>query len=91
MLILYYIYFNISIHIILFYSVHPCDMKSKGGCGQICHKQGRRSRCSCKPGFKLADDKQSCDKGTYFIEDIITSWGSENYFVCFLNVSNYYG
>ena len=44
-------------------SVHPCDKRSKGGCSQICNRNGDKALCSCKPGYKLAKDGVTCDKG----------------------------
>ena len=44
--------------------VHPCDKKTKGGCDQICEKNGEAAKCACKePEFKLAEDTKSCEKG----------------------------
>ena len=42
--------------------VHPCDRKNKGGCDQICTKNGDKYTCSCKSGFRLTSD-WSCKKG----------------------------
>ena len=44
--------------------VHPCDLKSNGGCLHICNKKGEEAECSCNKGFVLAADKESCERGT---------------------------
>ena len=42
-------------------AVHPCDRKTKGGCEQICSKDGKKFQCECKhPEFKLAKDRKDC-------------------------------
>ena len=44
--------------------VHPCDKETKGGCDQICVKNGEKHTCACNaPEFKLGDDGKKCDKG----------------------------
>ena len=46
------------------YLVHPCDRKDKGGCSQICVKDGLKSKCQCKrPEFKLAANEKDCNSG----------------------------
>ena len=52
--------------------VHPCDKETKGGCDQICNKDGDDAVCACnEPDYKLAEDGKSCDKGSY------TSWNTD--------------
>ena len=48
-----------------FTPVHPCDKESKGGCEQVCNKDGVNAKCSCEPteDFTLNKDGQTCDKG----------------------------
>ena len=41
--------------------VHPCDEKTKGGCDQICNRQGKKATCSCEPDFKLQEDGRTCE------------------------------
>ena len=43
-------------------AVHPCDTKNKGGCDHICNKKGEGVECSCKAGFQLEEDGESCEK-----------------------------
>ena len=47
---------------VFFAEVHPCDMEGKGGCQQICIKDGDESKCSCDDGFELQPDGKSCGK-----------------------------
>ena len=48
--------------------VHPCDLKTKGGCTDICMKNeeeeenGLGYTCKCPPGSKLQPDQKSCKK-----------------------------
>ena len=44
--------------------VHPCDKKTKGGCEQVCNKDGDNVICSCEPAedFTLNTDGKTCDK-----------------------------
>ena len=46
-----------------FLAVHPCDQGKNGGCEQTCTKKGIDALCSCKKGFVLEEDGQSCEKG----------------------------
>ena len=39
---------------------HPCDEATKGGCAQICTKDGDNAVCSCSSGTLNADGK-TCD------------------------------
>ena len=56
---------NIFIYVSSLISVHPCDKDSKGGCEQLCNKDGVNAKCSCEPteDFTLNKDAQTCDKG----------------------------
>ena len=46
----------------IFFSVHPCDKDTKGGCDQTCNKDGDKAKCSCTPvDFKLGEDGKSCE------------------------------
>ena len=47
-----------------FFSEHPCDKTSNGGCEQTCNKDGESAVCECAaPDYKLGSDGKSCDKG----------------------------
>ena len=43
--------------------IHPCDKETKGGCEQVCNKDGEKAKCSCDPkeDYKLEEDG-SCTK-----------------------------
>ena len=49
--------------------VHPCDKATKGGCEQVCNKDGENAKCSCEPAedFTLNADGKTCDKSKFFI------------------------
>lgn len=51
---------KVRLYILTLLVVHPCDKKNIGGCEHICNKKGSDVACTCKAGFKLADDKKSC-------------------------------
>jgi len=38
-----------------------CDIKN-GNCSQICGGEGNKAICSCKEGYRLMNDKKSCQK-----------------------------
>merc|ERR1712007_369686 len=42
--------------------VHPCDTEEKGGCAQMCEKEGDNVKCGCAEGFVLGGDGKSCEK-----------------------------
>ena len=47
--------------------VEPC-LKSdpeNGGCDQICTDDGYEAVCECQPGYKLLDDKKTCEKSKW--------------------------
>ena len=47
-----------------FFPVHPCDKDTKGGCAQVCNKDGAGFFCSCEEGFKVStQDEKLCEKG----------------------------
>ena len=48
--------------LILLLLVHPCDQGNNGDCEQNCTKKGDEAVCECGPGYKLADDKKTCEK-----------------------------
>ena len=50
-----------------FFSVHPCDRTDNGECQQNCTKKGEIGVCSCDDGFKLNEDKKTCQKGMNFL------------------------
>ena len=53
-----------SLNNICLLSVHPCDKETKGGCDQICNKDGDDAVCSCnEPDYKLGEDGKSCEEG----------------------------
>ena len=56
---------NIFIYVSSLISVHPCDKDSKGGCEQLCNKDGVNAKCSCNEGYKLNADGVACDKSEY--------------------------
>jgi len=39
---------------------HPCDQQNRGGCNQICQKDGTRAICGCKENYELDTDKRTC-------------------------------
>ena len=43
--------------------VHPCDTNAKGGCEDICKKNGTGVNCACKEGHRLNKDGRTCSKG----------------------------
>ena len=45
--------------------VHPCDRDNKGGCEQVCEKDGAKAKCGCKEGFEITDDGITCKKGKF--------------------------
>ena len=50
----------------MFILVHPCDKATKGGCDQVCEKDGAKAVCKCdKEGFQLEEDNQSCEFGKF--------------------------
>ena len=51
-----------SIYTIL---AHPCDKPTKGGCDQVCKKDGDKSSCSCNEGYRLEEDGKSCEKSKF--------------------------
>ena len=58
------LFLTYSFLIMFLISVHPCDRRNKGGCSQICNrKDDRLYTCSCKPGFEIAKNKMTCNKG----------------------------
>lgn len=59
---------NLVIHPFLYESsfiVHPCDKSAKGGCTQICAKDGEGLKCECQEGYKLNEDGKTCDIGKF--------------------------
>ena len=60
-------YLDGHIFLIFFYTVHPCDKENKGGCEQVCNKDGKKPKCSCTPAtdYKLNDDGVSCDPSKF--------------------------
>jgi hypothetical protein len=42
--------------------IHECDTKKKGGCSQLCHKEGKKFKCDCEVGYALDKDGKSCFK-----------------------------
>ena len=44
--------------------VHPCDKPNKGGCEQICDKDGEKAVCSCVSpyDYTLSANGKTCDK-----------------------------
>ena len=55
------LYVHLSLNLSL---VHPCDREGKGGCEQVCNKDGVNAKCSCGPAedFTLNADGKTCDK-----------------------------
>ena len=49
----------------LFLSVHICDRGNNGGCDHVCNKDGDKAKCSCREGYELAEDANTCDKSKY--------------------------
>ena len=43
------------------FTVHPCDKETKGGCDQVCNKDGEKAKCGCNEGFRLVDET-TCEK-----------------------------
>ena len=43
-------------------SVHPCERQDNGGCQQKCTKIGSLGVCACNEGYKINEDKKTCDK-----------------------------
>ena len=43
-----------------FFSVHPCDQSSNGGCNQKCEKNGEEAKCGCKEEYEMTDDGKTC-------------------------------
>ena len=49
------------------YLVHPCEKEEKGGCSDICKKNGLSVTCSCPEEYELMEDKKTCKKGMIMI------------------------
>ena len=41
--------------------MHPCDRDNQGGCDQICLKDGKMAKCTCREGYELSEDGITCD------------------------------
>ena len=41
--------------------MHPCDT-NKGGCAEICTRDGDKAKCACKKGWGLQADGKKCRK-----------------------------
>ena len=55
--------------------MHPCDQTNKGGCSDLCEKDGDNAKCKCsKNGFQLDSDAKTCCKYTFFLEKYILSY-----------------
>ena len=40
-------------------------MEDNAGCDHVCNKKGDGFVCSCKSGFKIAENKSSCVKSEW--------------------------
>ena len=62
---------RIKFSYLIFSVIHPCDQEEKGGCEQICAKNGAVAQCSCNEGFKTSTtDPKKCEESkapVYFI------------------------
>ena len=56
--------------------MHPCDLKDKGGCEQVCTKKDDQAVCGCNEGFKVSTtDPKKCEKGkSNAVEILDNAW-----------------
>ena len=41
--------------------IHPCDLSDRGGCHQLCIKDGDDAVCSCNKGYEVSNsDPKKC-------------------------------
>ena len=54
-----------------FFTVHPCDKDTKGGCDQICNKDGDDAVCACMKGYETNDGGKTCTKSKSLFFEIL--------------------
>ena len=53
--------------LILLFTVHPCEKEARGGCSEVCNRDGVEAICACTnpKTRRLKADNKTCEKSKF--------------------------